>query len=111
MSTAFDALPAIVPFFGVLLSSFTVGFCIMNRRIARLQIRVETLETTRNSVPQIVIEQSRPAPPTPPAPPTIVQPPIYPYPTQQPYPYYQSYPPPRPSAPYSFANDPQNQTI
>ena len=98
MSTAFDALPAIVPFFGVLLSSFTVGFCCMNRRISRLQNRIEQLEIQRVSPPQVVIEAARPPPPP------VLTPPIYSsYPIQQQqqqytYPYYQQQP--IPSTPY-----------
>jgi hypothetical protein len=106
MSTAFDALPAIVPFFGVLFSSFTVGFCFMNRRIRRLESRVEELEIHKSSPPQIVIQSTeQQAPRYPPPPPQLIQPPVYP--VQQPYPYYQSYPPA--SAPYSM--DPKLPTI
>lgn len=96
MSSAFDALPAIVPFFGVLLSSFTVGFCLLNRRMRNLSNRVAELESQRQNPPQILIDR----------PPILTPPPIYPtYPIQQQqqqYPYYNyQQPNPQPSAPYS----------
>lgn len=95
MSSVFDALPAIVPFFGVLLSSFTVGFCVLNRRMRSLTNRIADLEQ-RQAPSQIVIDR--------PPPPVLTPPPIYPsYPVQQQqysYPYYQQNP--QPSAPSTY---------
>lgn len=99
MSSVLDALPLVVPFFGVLFSSFTVLTCCMNRRINQLSNRVEQLEQTRNPLPQFVIQsaEQNPQPPfSAPPPPNIVSPPMYP----MQYPYYN----PRPSAPPAFYN-------
>lgn len=103
MSSAFEALPLIFPFFGVLSISFSVGFCMMNRRIRNLTNRIAELEAQRTTQPQIVIER--------PPPPLLTPPPIYPVQQQQPFPYYYQSPPsappppsahpPPPSAPYS----------
>ncbi len=100
MISVLDALPLVVPFFGVLLSSFTLITCCMNRRIQHLSNRVEQLEMNRNSPPQIVIQSTEQV--QRPAPPTIVPPPTYP--VQQPYPYYQQQQvyPPYPSAPPAY---------
>ena len=109
-SVALDALPAIVPFFGVLMGSMALGFCVIGRRVRVLQDRISTLEMNRETIPRIVIGESTLATPTPaPPPPILRQPPVYP--VQQPgwnyygavaapataaYPYQQA---PYPSAP------------
>ena len=82
MSNAWDALPAIVPFFGALTVSLCCGIGCLNRRLNRLQHRLALLE------------QMRP-PPAPSAPVLPIPPPSAPpvYPMQPPpsWPPYRAY--------------------
>jgi hypothetical protein len=104
-SIAFEALPAIVPFFGVLMSTMAIGFCVIGRRIRVLNDRVATLEMNRTTSPTIVISEPAPLAPPPPVlrpPPVYSQPPVYPmqqqYTGQPGWNYYGT-----PSAPYPSA--------
>jgi hypothetical protein len=58
MNSTWDALPVIVPFFGVLAFTVCGGFTVMTRRLNTLTQRIETVE--RNNLIQ---QTARPLPP------------------------------------------------
>ena len=84
MSSAWDALPAIVPFFGAIGFTLLCSLSCMNRRMNGLARRVEILEQVR------IVPASTPVPP----PTTIPIPPIFPQQQTYSYPYYQPSAPP-----------------
>jgi hypothetical protein len=89
-----DALPTVVPFFGVIMVTMCGGLTCLSRRLTALTWRVETLE---REPPQVI---GAPKPPQPPQP-TWIPPPQPTWPAYM-TPSYQAAPPvayPYPTAP------------
>lgn len=93
-----DALPTVVPFFGVMLVTMCGGLTCLSRRLTALTRRVETLERTQPPPPQIIGA---------PKPPQQLQPTWIP-PPQQTWPTYMT-PSPYQAAPYPYPTAPPHE--
>ena len=96
--SAWDALPAIVPFFGALTLSLCCGLNCLNRRMNRLHERLALLEQMRLPAPSAPPVLPNPPPSAPPSfvggvstPPSYPMPPPPTYPSQPQWPPYRAY--------------------